>query len=44
MTRVKICGIMNQKDALICIKHKVDILGFVVEYPILFLEYACCDS
>lgn len=34
MTRVKICGIMNQKDALICIKHKVDILGFVVEYPI----------
>lgn len=34
MVVVKICGIMNHRDAYICAKNKVDIVGLVVEYPI----------
>ncbi|HHY71989.1 MAG TPA: phosphoribosylanthranilate isomerase [Bacillus bacterium] len=32
-TRVKICGLMNNKDVQLCIKAGVDMLGFVVDYP-----------
>lgn len=34
MMWVKICGIMNLRDALLCVKQEVDIVGFVVEYPV----------
>lgn len=33
MTRVKICGLMNQHDVNICVQAGVDMLGFVVDYP-----------
>lgn len=32
--KVKICGLKREKDLEICVKLGVDILGFVVEYPI----------
>jgi shikimate dehydrogenase len=34
MTRVKICGIMNEKDIEICAGAGVLVLGFVVDYPV----------
>ncbi|MFP4016982.1 MAG: phosphoribosylanthranilate isomerase [Halanaerobiales bacterium] len=34
MTKIKVCGLMNKKDIDLCIKTGVDILGFVVEYPL----------
>ncbi len=37
MTRksgLKICGIMNEKDADLCLEAGADILGFVTEYPV----------
>ena len=34
MTRVKICGIMNERDIEICVKAGVHVLGFVVDYPV----------
>ncbi len=33
MTRVKVCGLMNEKDVKLCVQAGVDVLGFVVEYP-----------
>ncbi|MBB6444952.1 phosphoribosylanthranilate isomerase [Bacillus benzoevorans] len=33
MTRVKICGLMNQRDASLCVQAGVHMLGFVVDYP-----------
>jgi len=30
---VKICGLMRAEDARMCVRHGVDIAGFVVEYP-----------
>lgn len=32
--RVKICGLKRKKDVESCLELKVDILGFVVEYPL----------
>ena len=34
MTRVKVCGIMNQKDAKVCIEAGADAVGLIVEYPL----------
>ncbi len=34
MTRVKICGLMNQNDVNLCVEAGVDMLGFVVDYPV----------
>lgn len=34
MTRVKICGIMNERDIDICAGAGVHVLGFVVDYPV----------
>lgn len=34
MTRVKICGIMNQRDVNLCVQAGVHMVGFVVDYPI----------
>lgn len=34
MTRVKICGLMTEKDVHMCAKAGVDAVGFVTEYPI----------
>ncbi|HEX2947071.1 MAG TPA: phosphoribosylanthranilate isomerase [Clostridia bacterium] len=34
MTRVKICGIMNERDIGICTEAGVSVLGFVVDYPV----------
>ena len=34
MVRVKICGLMNQRDVNLCIKAGVHMTGFVVDYPI----------
>lgn len=34
MTRVKICGLMNEKDVNLCIEAGVHVVGFVVEYPL----------
>ncbi len=34
MTRVKICGILNEKDIEICAEAGVHVLGFVVDYPV----------
>ncbi len=34
MTRVKICGLMNDRDVGICVDAGVHTLGFVVEYPV----------
>lgn len=34
MTRVKICGLMNQKDVNLCVQAGVHMVGFVVDYPI----------
>ena len=34
MTKFKICGLMNKLDMQLAIASKVDILGFVVNYPI----------
>lgn len=31
---VKICGIKRQEDVITCMKNGVEILGFVVEYPV----------
>ncbi len=33
MTRVKICGLMNQRDVNLCVQAGVDMVGFVVDYP-----------
>ena len=30
---VKICGLMRVDDVRMCVRHGVDIVGFVVEYP-----------
>ena len=32
--KVKICGLNNRKDVQLCINCGVDILGFVVDYPV----------
>lgn len=32
-TRVKICGLMNERDVTLCVQAGVDMLGFVVDYP-----------
>jgi phosphoribosylanthranilate isomerase len=34
MTKIKVCGLMEKPDVDFCITAGVDILGFVVEYPI----------
>lgn len=34
MTRVKVCGLMDQRDVDFCVKAGVHMLGFVVEYPV----------
>lgn len=34
MTRVKICGLMNQSDVNLCVQAGVDMVGFVVDYPV----------
>ncbi|WP_019851009.1 phosphoribosylanthranilate isomerase [Desulfitobacterium sp. PCE1] len=34
MTRVKICGLMNEGDIRCCVQAGVHGLGFVVEYPV----------
>ncbi len=34
MTRVKMCGLMNEKDIHLCVQAGVHTLGFVVDYPI----------
>ncbi|MFP4662381.1 MAG: phosphoribosylanthranilate isomerase [Halanaerobiales bacterium] len=34
MTKVKVCGLMNKKDIDLCVVAGVDILGFVVDYPL----------
>lgn len=34
MTRVKICGLMNLRDTELCVRAGVDMLGFVVDYPL----------
>lgn len=34
MTRIKICGIMNETDIRICTEAGVHALGFVVDYPL----------
>jgi len=34
MTRVKICGLMNEEDVRLCVKAGADAVGFVTEYPI----------
>ncbi len=33
MTRVKICGLMNNKDIEVCVNAGVHMLGFVTDYP-----------
>ena len=33
MIKVKVCGIMNLRDLLLCQRTGVDVLGFVVQYP-----------
>ena len=30
---VKICGLTRMEDVLMCVRHGVDVLGFVVDYP-----------
>ncbi len=34
MTRVKICGLMNEEDVALCVKAGVHAVGFVVDYPV----------
>ena len=34
MTRVKICGLMNDHDVNLCIQAGVHMVGFVVDYPV----------
>ncbi len=34
MTKLKICGLMNETDIRICASFGADILGFVVNYPV----------
>jgi phosphoribosylanthranilate isomerase len=34
MTRVKICGLMNEKDIDLCVKAGVHGVGFVTEFPV----------
>lgn len=34
MTRVKICGLMNRADVESCVRVGVNMVGFVVDYPI----------
>lgn len=34
MTRVKICGLMNRKDINLCVQAGVNMVGFVVDYPV----------
>jgi len=34
MTRVKICGLMNEKDVDTCVQAGAHMVGFVVEYPV----------
>lgn len=34
MTRVKICGLINLKDVMLCVQAGVHMVGFVVDYPI----------
>jgi len=31
--KVKICGLMNEDDVKMCVRHGADIIGFVVDYP-----------
>gem|GEM_PF-4954359 len=33
MTRVKVCGLMNQKDLELCVQAGVHTTGFVVDFP-----------
>lgn len=33
MTRIKICGLMNEHDISLCVQAGVHMLGFVVDYP-----------
>jgi phosphoribosylanthranilate isomerase len=33
MTRVKVCGLMNEKDIAVCADEGVHTFGFVVDYP-----------
>ena len=35
MTRVKICGVMNPQDIAVCIQAGADMIGFVVDYPVV---------
>ncbi|WP_102347723.1 phosphoribosylanthranilate isomerase [Bacillus sp. Marseille-P3661] len=34
MTRVKICGLMNEEDVNLCVQAGVHMVGLVVEYPL----------
>ncbi|HAU32022.1 MAG: N-(5'-phosphoribosyl)anthranilate isomerase [Desulfotomaculum sp. 46_296] len=34
MTRVKICGLMNEEDVNLCVKAGAHTVGFVVDYPV----------
>jgi len=34
MTRVKICGLMNEEDVTLCVQAGVHTLGFVVDFPV----------
>lgn len=33
MAKVKICGLTNENDVEMCVRHGADIIGFVVDYP-----------
>ena len=32
--KIKICGLMREEDVEFCIRNRVDIIGFVVDYPV----------
>ena len=34
MTRVKVCGLMNEADVELCVRAGVHTVGFVVDYPV----------